>query len=135
LKGTSGTYQVPCGESGSIYSNMLVGVTEETIINTTDGVNTNFTLQNGSKGVGFYAVKDNHTMAAHRAYLQIPNSMLSSSANLVGLEFEEGVTSINETNMVEEGDAIWFSLDGRQLNSKPTKKGVYVTNGRKVVIK
>ena len=135
LKGTSGTYQVPCGESGSIYSNMLVGVTEETIINTTDGVNTNFTLQNGSKGVGFYAVKDNHTMAAHRAYLQIPNSMLSSSANQVGLEFEEGVTSINETNMVEEGDAIWFSLDGRQLNSKPTKKGVYVTNGRKVVIK
>ncbi len=135
LKGTSGTYQVPCGESGSIYSNMLVGVIEETIINATDGTYTNFTLQNGSKGVGFYAIMDNHKMAAHRAYLQIPNNMLSSSANQVGLEFEEGMTSINETNMVEDGNAIWFSLDGRQFNSKPTKKGVYVTNGRKVVIK
>ena len=135
LKGTSGTYQVPCGESGSIYSNMLVGVTKETIINTTDGTYTNFTLQNGSKGVGFYAVKDNHKMAAYRAYLQIPNSMLSSSANQVGLEFEEGVTSINEANMLENEKDVWCSLDGRQLNSKPTKKGIYVTNGRKVVIK
>ena len=29
----------------------------------------------------------------------------------------------------------WYSLDGRRLNSKPTQRGVYVNNGRKIVIK
>ena len=29
----------------------------------------------------------------------------------------------------------WHSLDGRQLDAAPTKKGIYIRNGRKVVIK
>ena len=29
----------------------------------------------------------------------------------------------------------WYTLDGRKLNGKPTKKGLYIHNGRKVVIK
>lgn len=29
----------------------------------------------------------------------------------------------------------WYSMDGRKLDGKPTKKGLYINNGRKVVIK
>ena len=29
----------------------------------------------------------------------------------------------------------WHSLDGRRLDAAPTKKGIYIRNGRKVVIK
>lgn len=29
----------------------------------------------------------------------------------------------------------WFTLDGQRLNGKPTAKGLYINNGRKVVIK
>ena len=29
----------------------------------------------------------------------------------------------------------WYSLDGRRLDSKPTKKGVYIRSGKKIVIK
>ncbi len=32
-------------------------------------------------------------------------------------------------------DAKWYDLSGRPLNGKPTKAGVYVKNGKKVVIK
>ena len=28
----------------------------------------------------------------------------------------------------------WYNLSGRKLNGKPTKKGLYIQNGRKVVI-
>lgn len=28
----------------------------------------------------------------------------------------------------------WFSLDGQKLDGKPTKKGIYINNGRKVVV-
>jgi hypothetical protein len=29
----------------------------------------------------------------------------------------------------------WYDLSGRKLSSKPTAKGVYVVDGRKVVVK
>ena len=29
----------------------------------------------------------------------------------------------------------WFTLDGRRLQAKPTAPGIYVNNGKKVVIK
>ena len=29
----------------------------------------------------------------------------------------------------------WYDLNGRRLNAAPTTKGVYIVNGRKVVIK
>ena len=32
-------------------------------------------------------------------------------------------------------NANWYDLSGRPLNGKPTKAGVYVKNGKRVVIK
>ena len=34
-----------------------------------------------------------------------------------------------------DGTERWFDLNGRQLNGKPVKKGVYINKGNKVVIK
>ena len=34
-----------------------------------------------------------------------------------------------------EGSDYWYSLDGRRLSGKPTQKGIYINNGRKIVIK
>ena len=50
---------------------------------------------------------------------------------------EDGTTGIQEWR-VESGewrDNTWFSLDGRRQDAKPTTKGVYINNGKKVVIK
>ena len=30
---------------------------------------------------------------------------------------------------------MWYTLDGRQLSGKPTQRGLYIINGKKVVIK
>ena len=29
----------------------------------------------------------------------------------------------------------WYTLDGARLSGKPSSKGIYINNGRKVVIK
>ena len=34
-----------------------------------------------------------------------------------------------------DGDSGWYTIDGRRLNGKPTRSGVYINNGVKVVIK
>ena len=30
---------------------------------------------------------------------------------------------------------VWYNLQGRKLQSKPTAKGVYIVNGKKTIIK
>ena len=138
LKGTPGTYDVPCGESSSYYVNMLVGVTEATTISATDGSMTNFLLSaTNSSDACFRPISSTYNLRANRAYLQIPTYMVGSSAgaNAVGIEFEEGVTGIDNSLSDMDANAHWFTLDGRKLNGKPTQKGIYVVNGQKVVIK
>jgi hypothetical protein len=45
---------------------------------------------------------------------------------------------VNGISVVTYGDmenAQWYDLNGRKLQGKPTKKGLYIVNGRKVVVK
>mgnify|MGYP002522597480 CR=1 FL=1 len=43
------------------------------------------------------------------------------------------VTGIREIQNAEgKLDNVWYSLDGRKLNGKPTSKGIYVNKGKKV---
>ena len=49
---------------------------------------------------------------------------------------ETGVTGVREVKEVREvKDNTWYSLDGRKLDGAPNKKGIYVVNGHKVVIR
>ena len=43
------------------------------------------------------------------------------------------LSTTNLTNFTNNAD--WYSLDGRKLQGKPTKKGIYIHAGRRVVIK
>ena len=51
---------------------------------------------------------------------------------------EDDATSISEELRVkseESATALWFTLDGRRLAGKPARSGIYINNGRKVIIK
>ena len=48
---------------------------------------------------------------------------------------ETGIDEIVEGGNREVQDAAWYSLDGRRLMGKPTRKGLYITNGQKVIVK
>ena len=44
-------------------------------------------------------------------------------------------TGIKEVKTEKSGVEGWFSLDGRRLSGKPTAKGIYIHEGKKVVVK
>ena len=46
-----------------------------------------------------------------------------------------GETSIHHGVMAPETDMLWFDLSGRRLDGKPSKKGIYILNGKKIVNK
>jgi hypothetical protein len=43
------------------------------------------------------------------------------------------VIGVNEVG--EVSDDSWYSLDGRRLSGRPTAKGLYIVNGKKIIIK
>ncbi|MBQ6681869.1 MAG: hypothetical protein IJM78_06530 [Prevotella sp.] len=55
------------------------------------------------------------------------------------LQIKEGgtVTGIDEIISVQRPapNNVWYSIDGRRLSGKPTQKGIYIFNGRKIAIK
>ena len=46
----------------------------------------------------------------------------------------DGTSGISNVN-VNDNDNRYYTLDGQLLQGKPTQKGVYIVNGRKVVMK
>ena len=134
LLGNAGTYDIPLGAGETYVVNMLVGVTADKVLNKTEGANSNFILANGENGMGFYAVKDGSTLAAGKAYLSLPTAVLPSSAQSIGFRFDDA-TNIASPQPSPEGKGDWYDLNGRRVNGAPTAPGLYIKDGRKVIVK
>lgn len=50
-------------------------------------------------------------------------------------KMEDGIQSVPTDNGQLTMDHYWYDLNGRQLQGKPTRKGVYIVGGKMVVIK
>lgn len=79
------------------------------------------------------------TLKTLRAHLWVkPNEGSSAPAvNSIDIDFGDGdYTSIAIAN-VDSADqqTPWYTLDGRRLQAAPTQKGVYIKNGKTIVIK
>jgi len=46
-----------------------------------------------------------------------------------------GISELTEEDNSRSGFTEWYTMDGRMLNGKPAKAGIYLMNGRKVVVK
>ena len=52
----------------------------------------------------------------------------------VAFNYEEDASGIRQTNATLVDNDSWYSIDGRRLQGPPTRKGVYLNRGRKVVV-
>ena len=83
-------------------------------------------------GGQFVWVKDPGTLPANRCYLRLTKNVASGAPSFV-INFGDDTTGIKEVKEVNNDS--WHDLNGRKLQGVPTKKGVYINNGRKVVIR
>lgn len=71
---------------------------------------------------------------AFRAYFMLIAVLSGVAEAKVRFIVGEDATAIEGITPYME-DGVWYTLDGRQLNGKPTEKGVYIVNNKKVIIK
>ena len=115
---------------GVYDGNELKGVDNETA----QDANTTYYVLSKVNGVfGFYKLKNTVNLGANKAYLAVANA--HDAPEFIG--FGENTTAINEHEFNESHELSGerYSLDGRKLQGMPTQKGLYIVNGKKIVIK
>jgi len=122
------------------YDNDVSGDTRVRFLGTYDKIS--FTSDNRSilflgEENTLYWPQSGATIGACRAYFKIGED--GEEARLLtgfNLNFGDGETSgIITTDFTDRTDATWFTIDGKKLDKAPTRKGLYIRNGHKVVIK
>lgn len=84
------------------------------------------------------------TIGAFRGYFKLKNDLTAgnpinqNSIRAFKLVFEgeeTAITSIIADESLSPAEESWYTLDGRRLSGKPSTSGLYISNGRKVIIK
>ena len=79
-------------------------------------------------------VKATGSIPVGKCYLDLTGVNIPSGARGLGIE-DDGTTGIHAVNS-EEGivnSDVWYNLQGRRIE-KPTKAGLYIKNGKKVIV-
>ena len=122
---------IPCAEP-----DMAITVAPEfqgTLTGTTIAASTEGQTNYAFNGTAFVFVKNAIEVGPNKAWLSVNTG--EPSARAITLVFDEETTKITNTNLTNLTNGDWYDLNGRKLDKMPTKKGVYIMNGRKVVVK
>lgn len=151
LVGAANTvYSIPSSALQVSYVNMLKGdANNATNLTKTAGDYTNCIMKSGS----FQPLEsDDPAYPAGYSYLPIPTSFLVSASrgdfnesHFRGVEAETISISLNSIGgdgnttgisrvAAEVGNDTWYNLNGQRIDT-PTKKGLYIKNGKKVIVK
>ena len=134
----TGTFTLTATESNASYSgtNLLHGSDNAT---TTTGNGYHYKLSYGQTGTqwndvfGWYWGAQNGApfqIEGHKAWLVVPNGGTRAD----GFTVDGDATEITDIASDDEGHDVYYDIQGRRINA-PTNRGLYIKNGKKVVIK
>ncbi|MBR5037772.1 MAG: hypothetical protein IKX65_03520 [Prevotella sp.] len=122
------------GAGWEIQNNQVVP-----IMTINSGDYTNFYL-NDSR---FLKVESLVILPTNRSYLRLPSSIVGETkvvklwwGNEELSPIATGFIPIENGKLKIENEAnTWYTIDGRKLSGKPTAKGIYIHNGKKIILK
>lgn len=80
-----------------------------------------------------------YLMNTFRAYFHVGDGQTPAPVRHTVLNFGDGATGViaidNGQWMMDNEAGAWYDISGRRLDAAPAAKGIYIVNGRKVVIK
>ena len=128
--GTTEDIPTLTGAAEEVAGNVFVRG-EGTTVATTDDINYNYILNNGTSGIGFYRANDK-MVAKNRAYISIQKSESAAVKGFIALPGFGDETAV-EAVKAEAVDGVIFNLAGQRVQK--LQRGINIVNGKKVVVK
>jgi len=131
--GGATSHEVPVltGAADDVEGNKFIGtLTEISSLPSVDNDNTNYILNNGENGVGFYKAAGKK-VGAGKAYLQIPTP--ADAKVFIGFEETGEATGIENVNRETTTNGRCYNLNGQQVSGN--YKGIVIVNGKKTIVK
>ena len=140
VKGSGSFLVLPYGANGyeeyvDVTGNMLIGSGNSTYditgYDTSVGDYKAYILADRTNGVGFYPLAsytEDNQLAPHKAFLAVRKNQ--SAPDFIGFGDTTGINNVERGALNVEG---CYTLDGRRVEN-PTK-GLYIINGKKVLVK
>ena len=73
------------------------------------------------------------TLSANRCYLALENGKFTNPA--FALEVDPTGIDVPRQILNNLEHAVWYTISGQRLQGVPAQKGMYIMNGRKLIIK
>lgn len=125
---TAGTYDVPVTDAATSLSDTGLSISDGSSATKESGI---YVLGKKNGNVGFYRWIGDNSLPEGRVYLSPP-----AARDYLSFMFDEETTKVEVSSHAAcLSHERWSDLSGRSLTGRPTAKGVYVINGRKVVVK
>ena len=138
LKGAADTYNIPVIASAAAIGDNLFVASADANIAASTGSTYHYVLAKHSGNVGFYNLATAKNIGAGKAYLETTTELKdeSGSGSRTAWVFADdettGINTVNGSESKVNGSDI-YDLQGRRV-AQPAK-GLYIVNGKKVVIK
>lgn len=120
------TFEASAGEATTVADNDLKAAAADT---KGDGATIYALVEQDGKAV-FAPLKEGVAVSLGHAYLELP---AASAARFYSIQFGGETTGINEVNAAAKADGAYYTLQG--VKTSKAAKGIYIHNGKKVVIK
>ena len=129
IKGSTTNIPVAESDGETIEGNLLIGVTAETEVNST---NDYVLVEKNNAAVFVQTGVNKATIAANHAYLRV--SAAQARTRTIGIG-GEGTTGIEHrfVDDNEQAEEVIYNLNGQRV--KNPRKGLYIINGKKVLVK
>lgn len=120
------TFKASADEAATVENNDLKAATADT---KGDGATIYALVEQEGKAV-FAPLKEGVAVSVGHAYLELP---AASATRFYSIQFGGETTGINEVNAAAKADGAYYTLQG--VKTSKAAKGIYIHNGKKVVIK
>lgn len=120
------TFEASAGEATTVADNDLKAAAADT---KGDGATIYALVEQDGKAV-FAPLKEGVAVSLGHAYLKLP---AANATRFYSIQFGGETTGINEVNAAAKADGAYYTLQG--VKTSKAAKGIYIHNGKKVVIK
>ena len=143
IKGGKGNYHLTESSSAAAKptDNLLTGTLVDIADARTDALtssaygNSLYTLGRTNSGKVQLALFTGKKIEKNKAFLIWEGSGTVGEAKAFSIVLDNGTTAITAVNDGETGRDDWYSLQGVRLSGRPTQKGVYIHQGKRIFVK